>query len=323
MSYFQLSKEERHRIAALRIEKKSASEIARRLGRAGSTISRELRRNRSKWDGHYRAEHAQHRANKRRRESRQGSQFSRSQRRAVEKLLRKDWSPEQVSGHLDRTGRMRISHETIYKWIWQDRSEGGTLWKHLRGSRKQRRKRYGRYDSRGRLAGKRLIDERPVEVEQRQVVGHWEVDTVHGSGKHSVVTLVERKSGYVEIGKIKAVTMEEANRSLLKLIGRNLWSYETITADNGAEFHGYRQIEAVTEIPFYFAHPHHSWERGTNENTNGLIRQYLPKGKDLCGLTQRMCDQIAHKLNERPRKRHNYHTPAEVFFEEINGALHD
>jgi IS30 family transposase len=144
---------------------------------------------------------------------------------------------------------------------------------------------------------------------------------VHGAGKHSVVTLVERRSGYVEIGKIAAVTVDETNRCMVALIGRNLRGYATITADNGAEFHGYRMLEAVTGVPFYFAHPHHSWERGTNENTNGLIRQYLPKGKDLSTLTQSNCDRIAEILNSRPRKRHNYKTPKEVFNESSNSAL--
>lgn len=322
MKYTQLSQEERHRITALRIEKKSFAEIGRTLGRAGSTISREHARNRSPWDNFYRASHAQNRANKRRRESRAGSRFSRSDRREVERLVRKDWSPEQVSGHLRRAGGLRISHETIYGWVWLDKEMGGTLWQHLRGSRKKRRKRYGANDSRGRLAGKRMIGERPAEAESRATCGHWEADTVHGSGKHSVVTLVERKSGYVEIGKIAAVTVAETNLSMACLIARNLRSYGSITADNGAEFHGYAMVEKITGIPFYFATPHHSWERGTNENTNGLIRQYLPKGKDLRHVTQADCDRIAATLNRRPRKRHNYRTPEEVFRESSNGALH-
>lgn len=316
MNYTQLTQEERYQIAALRIEKKSFAEIGRRLGRAGSTISREHKRNRSPWDGFYRGSHAQNRANKRRRESRQGERFSIEDRREVERLLRKDWSPEQVAGHLRRTGELHISHETIYQWIWQDKAEGGDLHGHLRGARKQRRKRYGAYDSRGRLAGKRMIGERPADVEARKTVGHWEIDTVHGSGKHSVVTIVERRSGYVEIGKIKAATMDETNRAILHLMARNLPRYRTITADNGAEFHAYKTIEAITDVPFFFATPHHSWERGTNENTNGLIRQYLPKGADLRFLSQNRCNGIAKILNERPRKRHGFRTPSEVFNEE-------
>lgn len=315
MSYKHLNQEERCWIAALRSQKKSFAEIGRIIGRSGSTISREYRRNRSVGDGHYRASHAQNRANKRRRESRQGGRFSVEDHREVERLLREDWSPEQVSGLLHKEGLLEISHETIYQWTLNDKADGGDLYKHLRCAQKKRRKRYGARDSRGRLPGKRMIGERPQEVETRECLGHWEIDTVHGSGKHSVVTIVERKSGYVQIGKIAAVTMRETTRAILMLMGRHLHRYKTITADNGCEFHDYKTVEAFTNVPFYFATPHHSWERGTNENTNGLIRQYLPKGQDLSSLSQRRCDQIAKKLNQRPRKRHGYRTPEEVFNE--------
>lgn len=316
MSYRQLTLDDRCTIAAFRLQRLSYAEIGRRMGRAGSTISREHKRNKCHWDGKYRASHAQKNTNRRRRESRQGERFSVEDRKEVERLLRKDWSPEQVSGYLRRKDQLHISHETIYQWVWKDKAEGGDLHEHLRGARKQRRKRYGAYDSRGRLAGKRMIGERPSEVEGRKTIGHWEIDTVHGSGKHAVVTIVERKSGYVEIGKIKAATMNETNRSILHLMARNLRSYKTITADNGAEFHDYKAIERITDVPFYFATPHHSWERGTNENTNGLIRQYLPKGADLRFLSQNRCNGIAKILNERPRKRHGYRTPSDVFDEE-------
>ena len=313
MKYRQLSNEERYRIGALRCERKGVREIARALGRSPSTISRELRRNRYPTDGRYRAHHAIGMTSGRRRRARQGSNFSEIDWQLVETLLELDWSPDQVSGHLRRTGALRISHETIYQHVWRDKASGGELWKHLRGARKQRRKRYGAYDSRGRLAGKRPIQERPAEVEDREVLGHWEIDTVHGAGKHSIVTIVERKSGYVEIGKIPAVTMQETTRSILELMSRRLHLYKTVTADNGSEFHDYRTVEAITDVPFYFATPHHSWERGTNENTNGLIRQYLPKGTSMTGLTQRDCDAIAAKLNSRPRKRLRYLTPNDVF----------
>lgn len=304
-------------IGALRMERKSFAEIGRRMGRSGSTISREHKRNQCHWDQKYRASHAQSMTNRRRRESRQGGRFKAEDHREVVGLLRRDWSPEQISGSLRRSGRLQISHETIYKWILQDKNEGGDLYEHLRCARKQRRKRYRAYDSRGRLAGKRMIGERPEEVESRLTSGHWEIDTVHGSGKHSIVTLVERRSGYTEIGKIEAVTMKETTRSILELMSRHLHRYKSITADNGSEFHDYKTVEAVTDVPFYFATPHHSWERGTNENTNGLIRQYLPKGADLRFLSQQRCNQIAKILNDRPRKRHGYRTPKEIFNENI------
>ena len=134
-----------------------------------------------------------------------------------------------------------------------------------------------------------------------------------GESSDCILTLVERKTGYVLIGKLAARTAAEANRALLELLAEHPGRVRTITADNGTEFHWYEQIEAVHPVRFYFATPHHSWERGTNENTNGLIRQYLPKGESMVGVTQSQCDAIAEQLNDRPRKRHAYKTPQECF----------
>ena len=233
--------------------------------------------------------------------------------KAVEARIRLDQSPEQVVGRMRREGLEVMSHETIYKWIWLDKRAGGTLWKHLRGACKQRRKRYAQKDSRGRLAGKKMIGERPAEVESRARIGHWEIDTVHGSGKPGVVTVVERHSGLVRIGKLKRISMEETKSRTVSLLVKEKGRVETITADNGSEFHNYKKVEAALETQVYFATPHHAWERGSNENTNGLIRQYLPKGSDLRLLTQRTCTSIAEILNNRPRKRLGFRTPNEVY----------
>ena len=149
------------------------------------------------------------------------------------------------------------------------------VYQHLRIACRTRRKRYRSYDSRGRLAGKRRIEERPASVERRVQLGHWEIDTMMGRGKDCLLTLAERKSGYVLIDKLQARTSAEATRGALKLLEQEVGRVKTITADNGTEFHGYREIEAKSGVKFYFATPHHSWERGTKENTNGLIRQYL------------------------------------------------
>ena len=222
-----------------------------------------------------------------------------------------------MSGHLARTGKLAISHETIDRHVWRDLEAGGTRHLHLRCDRKQCRKRYGSYDSRGRLAGKRKIEERPASVEGRRRIGHWEIDTVLGQslGESSdcILTLVERKTGYVLIGKLAARTAAAASRATIKLLKRHPGRCQTITSDNGTEFHRYADIEAASGLKFYFATPHHSWERGTNENTNGLIRQYLPKGVSMTGLTQNECDARADKLNNRPGKRHAYKTPNQCF----------
>ena len=152
-------------------------------------------------------------------------------------------------------------------------------------------------------------------MEARRYKGHWEIDTVHGRGRHHcIVTLLERKTGFVMIGKLPNKSTASLNKKTLRLIGRDPLSFKTITADNGTEFHQYKKIEAHCRIKFYFANPYHSWERGSNENVNGLIHQYLPKIESMANLTQQRCHQIADKLNSRPRKRLNYKTPEEMYY---------
>ena len=269
-------------------------------------------------DGAYRPSKAQRRTRARRSRSRRNRHYSESDFILIRRFLCKKWSPEQIVGVIRRFKLMkrRISHETIYQYIWRDKAQGGSLWSHLRQSPKQRRKRYKAYDSRGRLAGKRHISARPASVETRRVKGHWEIDTVMGKGSTDcIVTLVERKTGFVQIGKLPDRTTALLNQKTLMLIRRQSTAVKTITADNGTEFHQYKKIEEKSGALFYFANPYHSWERGSNENCNGLIRQYLPKGTSMASLTQQQCDAIANKLNERPRKRHNYKTPEELFYE--------
>ncbi len=314
--YHQLTSEERHTLSTLRRQGFSQPAIARALGRHRSTISREVRRNSRGRDGRvYRPDLADDYARWRRSRSRRNERFGPQDWVIVAKHLKKEWSPEQVSGWLRRKGKLSISHETIYRHIWADKKRGGSLYVHLRCSSKQRRKRYGRYDSRGRLSGKRPISERPSGALNRSRVGHLEGDTVIGNlrDKHCVLTLVDRKTGYVMIGKLEARTVEATNRRAIELINTAARRTRTITADNGTEFHGYRDIEDATGANFYFAAPYHSWERGTSENTNGLIRQYLPKRTSMTAITQPACDDIARKLNTRPRKRLAYRTPEECY----------
>jgi transposase, IS30 family len=317
MRYHQLTSEERYMISALRKQGIHAAEIARNLGRHPSTICREVKRNSAKWDGRYRPSKAVERTNGRRSRCRKKSQFGPQDWRLVNGLLQQDLSPEQASGLLRQNNLLSISHETIYRHVKRDRKRGGLLYKHLRFWKKKWRKLYRSVDSRGRLPGKRMISERPAAVEDRSEIGHWEIDTVMGryGTKPCIVTLVERKTGFLQIGKIATRTMVDTNRRVLHMINRYPDRIETITADNGTEFHGYAHIEELTDVKFYFAQPYHSWERGTNENTNGLIRQYLPKGTSMEHLTQHQCNAIADKLNNRPRKRHDYRTPAALFNE--------
>jgi IS30 family transposase len=316
MMYRQLASEERYMLAALRRQGLNQSQIARALGRHRSTVSRELRRNSTRADGRYRAFTAQERTNGRRSRSRRNLRFTAENFALIDELLCQQWSPEQVSGYLARSGLLSISHETIYRHVWRDKRQGGRLYTHLRSARKRRRKRYGAYDSRGRLAGKRLISERPAEVETREHLGHWEADTVMGTGsKDCILTLVERKTGLVLIGKLKDRRAESLSRRAISLMRRDGRRFQTVTTDNGTEFHDYQRVEGRTGAKFYFARPYHSWERGSNENANGLIRQYLPKGTSMAGLTQQQCNAIAGKLNKRPRKRLGFRTPLECFNE--------
>lgn len=312
--YHQLTHDERYSITALLRHGWTQAEIAAELGRARSTISRELRRNVTRHDGHYRAEKAQQYSVARRRRERRRSWFSAGQMAEVDALLKKKWSPEQVSWALKERGVCSISHETIYRHVLRNKKAGGTLYTHMRIMSKKVRKRYAGKDSRGVLAGKRHITERPIEAEKRLQVGHWEGDTVIGRDKHAcVLTLVDRLSGFAIIKKLTARTAAQATQATATAIAQQAGKIRTITFDNGTEFHSYAQLERDFPVTCYFATPYHSWERGSNENLNGLIRQYLPRGTCLKRLTQKECDYIANELNTRPRKRHGFKTPLEIY----------
>lgn len=318
MAYIQLTYEERITFSALRLQGLSVRKIAKILRRHHSTLYRELDRNRCHIiDGAYRPSKAQRRTRARRSRSRRNQHYSSAYMMLVRKLLKRDYSPEQIVGYIQRfklKDRV-ISHETIYRYIWEDKARGGDLWRCLRQATKQRRKRYKAYDSRGRLATKRHISERPSSVDTRKYKGHWEIDTVHGRGSnHCIVTLLERKTGYVMIGKLVNKSTAALNKKTISLINRDPLNFKTITSDNGTEFHQYKKIENRHSVKFYFANPYHSWERGSNEHVNGLIRQYLPKTKSMANLTQQQCDKIANKLNQRPRKRYNFKTPEEMYY---------
>jgi IS30 family transposase len=277
--YTQITVAERYTLARLRQHGYPMALIARLLGRHRSTVYREVRRNATRYDGGYRSELADSYARTRRSHSRRNRRFSPTDWAQVHARLRERWSPEQIAGRFRRERRLGISHETIYRHIWADKRAGGSLHTHLRGARKQCRKRYGHYDSRGRLAGKRPITARPTIVEARGRIGDWEADTLLGpeGNHHCVLSLVERKTGYLVLGKLPARTVAAVNRRAIALLRQQPHPVHTLTCDTGTEFHGYAHLEAATHARCYFATPHHAWERGTNENTNGLIRQYLPK----------------------------------------------
>lgn len=314
MAYHQLTQEERYLISAATALRRGIREIARDMNRSPGTISREIRRNATTGDRRYRAEKAHSYAVARRRRARRGSQFGEAIYREVDAALRQRLSPEQIVGLLRSQRREVPSHETIYRHIRRDKLRGGTLYRSTRIMSKMGRKRYRSRPARGVLLGKRHISERPASVDTRRRLGHWEADTVMGHGTaHCLLTLVERKSGYAIIRKLRARNKAEATAAIQAMIRKQPSAFKTITFDNGTEFHDYKLLETHSTLRCYFATPYHSWERGSNENLNGLVRQYLPKRTCLKHLTQDQCDKIAHALNTRPRKRHQFKSPQQIY----------
>jgi IS30 family transposase len=296
----------------------SCRAIARKLRRCPSTISRELRRNADTSNGRCRVDKAHSYAVARRRRSRRGTQYEPGEVQLVHELMQHKWSPQQISGRLRTLGVLDVGTSTIYRWIKRDKARGGQLWLRTRRLCWRYRKGYRVPDRRGTLSGKRSIDERPLQVQQRLEFGHWEGDTVMGrDGRHCILTLVERKTLKVRIRKLAARQAAEVNKVLHQELGsKGELVIKSLTLDNGTEFHGYAELERRHGTKFYFARPYHSWERGTNENTNGLIRQYLPKGTCFKDLDNRQCKTIEDALNNRPRKKLGFATPDEAYDEQ-------
>jgi IS30 family transposase len=309
--YTQLTHEQRYQIYALKKAELNQSEIAMIIGVHKSTISRELRRN-AGLKG-YRPKQA-HQKCLERRNSKAQTRLPAVTWQLVESLLRQDWSPEQISSWLARSSNLTVSHEWIYQFVLADKHAGGTLYKHLR-CQKKRRKRYGQYSRRGQIPNQQSIDQRPSIVDSRSRYGDWEVDTVIGRNhKQALVTLVERKSSLTLMTKVPRKTSENVATAIIQLLQPLSSWVHTITADNGREFAQHQRIARELNAKFYFAHPFSSWERGLNENTNGLIRQYFPKKHNFVSITTQQVERVMDKLNNRPRKKLGFKTPNEVFF---------
>ena len=326
--YRQLTEAERYILSRHKREGLSFRAIAQALGRSPSTISRELKRNAtevpSKGRAYYVPSKAQEHANGRRSRSRRIKHHGAEVYAHIEAhLTERQWSPEQIANALPCELGVGLSHMTIYRHVRRNQRAGGSLFKQLRQGGKRRRKRTYGVENRGKLGGKPMIDSRPAEVEGRQEVGHWEGDTVMGaSGERAcLLTLVDRATGYACVIRLPNRKVRSVNRAVIGLIQSSGLPFKTITWDNGTEFHGYRQIEAATGVSCYFAYPHHPWERGSNENFNGLLRQYFRKGGSLAHKRQADCDQVVAKLNTRPRKRYDFQTPAERM-QQLSGVLH-
>lgn len=305
MNYTHLTQEERYQIYALKKAGHKQSEIASVLERSESTISRELARNCGQRG--YRPKQA-HSLSVTRRAMNARTIDDATWQFVQEKLLQQ-WSPEQISGHA------AISHETVYQRVYADKRAGGILWQQLR-CQKQRRKRYGKTDRRGLIPIRQTIEDRPLIVDERSRIGDWEADTVIGKHhRQAIVSLVERRAGLTLIHKVERKTAQAVGQAMVRLLKPYRNKVHTITSDNGREFAGHEVVAKQLKADFYFAHPYASWERGTNENTNGLIRQYFPKHQDFTTITQQEIDMAMERLNNRPRKRLGYQTPNQVFFE--------
>ena len=310
-TYTQLTQEQRYQISAMLKIGQNQTEIAETIGKHKSTISREVRRNRGQRG--YRPKQAQQMSLDRRKKAK--PRIQESTWALIESKLQEDWSPEQIADWLKRNTDIQVSHERIYQYILADKRTGGRLYKHLR-CQKKRRKRYGGYDRRGKLPNRRSIEERPEIVDQRQRIGDWEVDTMIGKGhRQAIVTLTDRKSRFSLLRKVKQCKAKLVSAAVIDLLQPVADRLHTITADNGKEFADHERIAHELEISFFFAHPYAAWERGANENMNGLVRQYIPKNRDLSSVTDEELLQIMNKLNHRPRKCLDFKTPFQVFFE--------
>ena len=317
-AYRQLTEEDRIEIYAMKQAGNGQNIIAAALGVHPSTISRELARNTGLRG--YRPKQAQQGALHRRFTARKAVKMTPETINYIESKLREEHSPEQIAERMKLDPGWHgptVSHERIYQYVWQDKARNGMLYKHLRiGGTKQRRKRRNSRDMRGTIKNRVGIQERPKIVERKIRIGDWEGDTVVGKNhRGALVTLVDRKSKLTLIGKVDRYTAEAVEKTIISLMELLPRRNYTLTVDNGKEFASHESVADALQIKVYFADPYCAWQRGLNENTNGLIRQYVPKGSNVRSLTYRQINHIMDRLNNRPRKSLGFLTPSEVFYE--------
>lgn len=326
MAYKQLNYLKRCEIYALWRAGYTQSAIAKEVGVHKSTISREFKKNMvfvrtalGSWQ--YKPDYAQARADRKHKDKPKCQKFTKQVEEFVREKILEEWSPEQISGYAKKHNLFDISHERIYQFVLEDKQKGGQLYKYLRHQHKKYRKRYGSPKRQGPIKNRRFIDERPKAVDNKERIGDWEIDTIIGKNhKQAVVSIVERVSKKTILRKVnfkKADLVSDAVITALKPISDRVL---TITGDNGSEFAYHEQISKELGADFYFAHPYSSWERGLNENTNGLVRQYLKKGSSFGEVTDDDLDRVMRRLNNRPRKSLQFTTPNQVFNSKYNGV---
>ena len=321
MRYKQLTLKERYHISALLKSGLNQKEIADEIGVHASTICRELKRNRDKVRG-YSADLAQIKSTKIQMQKKKRFSLTKTIEKYIRAKLKQDWSPEQIAGRMKLDTGVSVVHETIYRYIYANKANGGKLYKSLRHKNKKYHKRSNTYMARGTIIDRVMIDQRPKIVEKKSRIGDLEIDTVIGKNHiGALVTVVDRKSKFVLIKNVPSKQADVVTRALIEMIQPIKAITHTITSDNGKEFAYHKEVASALDAKFYFANPYHSWERGLNEHTNGLIRQYLPKKSTFTDVSKDEIIMIQNRLNNRPRKVLGYKTPYEVFFSEMNRKL--
>jgi len=314
MSYTHLSFKERHYIELEFKKGALQKDIAASLGRAPSTLSRELSRNIG--ERGYRHLQANKKAVERHADKPKAIKLTSKIKAQLSEYIAQDWSPEQVAGRFKKDGVISIHHETIYQYILADKKSGGELYTHLRHKNKTYRKRYGAAHNRNGIKNRVDIDERPKEANERSRIGDWEGDTMMGKAHQGVlVTLDDRRSKLRLAAPLKSKHATGVTQAIIKLLEPIKSWVHTITFDNGKEFAFHESIAKALDCNAYFAKPYHSWERGQNENANGLLRQYFPKAMQLLEVTTKEVLEAVHRLNNRPKKCLGFKTPYEVFQE--------
>jgi IS30 family transposase len=322
MRYKQLTRKERYHIWASLKRGSSQKEIAESIGVHPSTICRELQRNRDDVTQEYHFAFAETKSQRRQQNKAKYTVFTSKIKTYIRTKLKEEWSPEQIAGRMKMDHGFTVCHETIYRYIYHNKSRGGRLYKHLRHKNKKYHSRSNKYQRRGIIIDRVSIDKRPKIVDKKKRIGDFEIDTVIGLNHiGALVTVVDRKSKFTLIRKVTSKRAEEVTRALVEMLTPLKPITRTITSDNGKEFAYHKQVSEALDTSFYFAHPYSSWERGLNEHTNGLIRQYLPKKTDFTQISKEEIITIQDKLNHRPRKILNYRTPFEVFFTEVAKAF--
>jgi transposase, IS30 family len=313
--YHQLTPEQRYTIYSLKKVKYSNREIAKIIHVDPSTIGREIKRNSG--ERGYRYKQAQRKSDQRRSQASKRIKLDFKMQALIRESLENYFSPEQIFGTAKQKDVPIVSIERIYQHIWDDKRQGGTLYKFLRIVNKKKRKRYGRNDKRGQIKNRRWIDDRPEVAEQKARIGDFELDTIVGKGRRAyLITAVGRKSKFTIIGKSDTKQADSVTQKIIDMLKPYKTVLHTLTGDNGKEFAWHEKIAENLDVDFYFAHPYCSWERGLNENTNGLIRQFFPKYHDFRKITQNEIETVMNLLNNRPRKTLGFKTPNQVFWAE-------